>query len=149
MFENKVYPGIREMLARLRMPVLRWRLQPQSRNRLLFILEHFDLLSYFTLVGGADMERSGSQRRCDCLYAGPSEQHRRNRRLSWWWKPETRYYQRMKISSHVRQCCMDGSESLRKMGQTTRLRRWKTGRFPDDGEKYKDKRLKEIERWIT
>ncbi len=57
MFENKVYPGIREMLARLKDAGLTLAVATSKPEPFAIqILEHFDLLSYFTLVGGADME---------------------------------------------------------------------------------------------
>ncbi len=57
MFENKVYPGIRRCWHVLKDAGLTLAWQPRSRNPFAIqILEHFDLLSYFTLVGGADME---------------------------------------------------------------------------------------------
>ncbi len=59
MFENKVYPGIREMLDELKnagiaLAVATSKPEPFAIQ----ILEHFDLISYFTLVGGADMEET-------------------------------------------------------------------------------------------
>ena len=110
MFENKVYPGIREMLTRLKDAGLTLAVATSKPEPFAIqILEHFDLLSYFTLVGGADMEeiriRKGD---VDCLHAAIVwEQHRRNRRLSWWATGNTILSGRMKISSHVRRCCMD------------------------------------------
>ena len=57
MFENKVYPGIREMLTRLKDAGLTLAVATSKPEPFAIqILEHFDLLSYFTLVGGADME---------------------------------------------------------------------------------------------
>ena len=57
MFENKVYPGIREMLTRLKDAGLTLAVSTSKPEPFAIqILEHFDLLSYFTLVGGADME---------------------------------------------------------------------------------------------
>ena len=56
-FENKVYPGIREMLTRLKDAGLTLAVATSKPEPFAIqILEHFDLLSYFTLVGGADME---------------------------------------------------------------------------------------------
>ena len=56
-FENKVYPGIREMLTRLKDAGLTLAVATSKPEPFAIqILEHFDLLSYFILVGGADME---------------------------------------------------------------------------------------------
>ena len=57
MFENQVYEGMEEMLSRLlragyRLAVATSKPEPFAIQ----ILEHFQLLSYFELVGGADME---------------------------------------------------------------------------------------------
>ncbi len=58
-FENKVYPGIREMLERLKAAGLTLAVATSKPEVFAVeILEHFDLLSYFTLVGGADMEET-------------------------------------------------------------------------------------------
>ncbi len=57
MFENKVYPGIREMLGKLKNIGLTLAVATSKPEQFAIqILEHFDLISYFTLVGGADME---------------------------------------------------------------------------------------------
>ena len=126
MFENKVYPGIREMLIRLKDAGLTLAVATSKPEPFAIqILEHFDLLSYFTLVGGADMEEIRVRKgdviayTLDRLGTTPEE---------WWATGSTILSGRMKISSHVRQCCMDmvPGKNLRKMGQTTRLRRWKS-----------------------
>ena len=93
------------------------------------ILEHFDLLSYFTLVGGADMEEIRVRKgdviayTLDRLGTTPEESKvimvgDRKHDI---------------IGAHENQlpcaaCCMDmvPGKNLRKMGQTTRLRRWKS-----------------------
>ena len=59
MFENKVYPGIKEMLNRLR--EAGYTLAVATSKPEVFaeqILKHFGLLSCFKLVGGADMEET-------------------------------------------------------------------------------------------
>lgn len=57
MFENKVYPGIREMLNSLKNAGITLAVATSKPELFAIqILEHFDLISYFTLVGGADME---------------------------------------------------------------------------------------------
>lgn len=130
MFENKVYPGIREMLTRLKDAGLTLAVATSKPEPFAIqILEHFDLLSYFTLVGGADMEEIRVRKgdviayTLDRLGTTPEES-----KVTWWATGNTILSGRMKISSHVRRCCMDmvPGKSLRKMGQTTRLRRWKS-----------------------
>lgn len=57
MFENKVYPGIPEMLTKLQKAGITLAVATSKPEPFAIqILEHFNLLSYFTLVGGADME---------------------------------------------------------------------------------------------
>ena len=130
MFENKVYPGIREMLTRLKDAGLTLAVATSKPEPFAIqILEHFDLLSYFTLVGGADMEEIRVRKgdviayTLDRLGTTPEES-----KVIMVATGNTILSGRMKISSHVRQCCMDmvPGKNLRKMGQTTRLRRWKS-----------------------
>lgn len=57
MFENKVYPGIEKVLGDLKNAGIILAVATSKPEQFAIqILEHFDLLSYFTLVGGADME---------------------------------------------------------------------------------------------
>ena len=130
MFENKVYPGIREMLTRLKDAGLTLAVATSKPEPFAIqILEHFDLLSYFTLVGGADMEEIRVRKgdviayTLDRLGTTPEES-----KVIMVATGNTILSGRMKISSHVRRCCMDmvPGKSLRKMGQTTRLKRWKS-----------------------
>lgn len=56
MFENKVYPGMRELLESLPAAGIRAAVATSKPEEFAEqILEHFDLRKYFTLVGGADM----------------------------------------------------------------------------------------------
>ena len=63
LFENQVYPGIPELLGRLRDAggtLLVATGKPEEFS--LRILEHFDLLQYFTFVSGASMDESRNQK---------------------------------------------------------------------------------------
>lgn len=94
MFENKVYPGIREMLTRLKDAGLTLAVATSKPEPFAIqILEHFDLLSYFTLVGGADMEEIRVRKgdviayTLDRLGTTPEES-----KIIMDGRPETRYY---------------------------------------------------------
>ena len=57
LFENQVYPGIREMLGNLKQSgavLMVATSKPELFSRQ--ILEHFDLMKYFDFLGGATME---------------------------------------------------------------------------------------------
>ena len=63
LFENQVYPGIPELLGRLRdagRTLLVATGKPEEFS--LRILEHFDLLQYFQFVSGASMDESRNQK---------------------------------------------------------------------------------------
>ena len=121
MFENKVYPGIREMLTRLKDAGLTLAVATSKPEPFAIqILEHFDLLSYFTLVGGADMEEIRVRKgdviayTLDRLGTTPEES-----KVSWWATGSTILSGRMKSAPMCGECCMDmvPEKSLRKMGR--------------------------------
>ena len=63
LFENEVYPGIPELLQRLRdagKTLVVATSKPEAFS--LRILEHFDLLQYFDFVSGASMDESRTQK---------------------------------------------------------------------------------------
>ncbi|MFR6589289.1 MAG: HAD hydrolase-like protein [Gallintestinimicrobium sp.] len=128
MFENKVYPGIREMLARLKDAGLTLAVATSKPEPFAIqILEHFDLLSYFTLVGGADMEEIRVRKAMWCLHAGPSGNNTGGIEGYHGGRRKHDIIGAHENQLHVRRCCMDmvPRKSYGKWGRL-RVRRWKS-----------------------
>jgi len=72
MFENRVYPGVRELLSQLRAEDLQLHVvtsKPQEFAEA--ILEHFDLLPFFNWVFGANLDGRLTDKRDLLAYARP------------------------------------------------------------------------------